>query len=104
MTILIALALAAADLPKKAPLEQHPGIETVAGVVEGPGGHDWIMDRGDQEQIVRLVGPSARLLVVPRADHSFSQHPDAKTAFQRMGNGEYPADAANEILTLVRGR
>jgi len=68
------------------------------------GEYDWIMDRGDQEQIVRLVGPSARLLVVPRADHSFSQHPDAKTAFQRMGNGEYPADAANEILTLVRGR
>ncbi len=65
------------------------------------GEYDWIMDRADQEQIVRLVGPAARLLVVPRADHSFSQHPDAATAFRQMGAGEYPAGAAAEILAFV---
>ena len=68
------------------------------------GEYDWIMDRGDQEQIVRLVGASARLLVVPRADHSFSQHADATTAFRNMGRGEYPAAAAEEILAFVRSR
>jgi pimeloyl-ACP methyl ester carboxylesterase len=68
------------------------------------GEYDWIMDRTDQEQIVRLVGRSARLLVVPRADHSFSQHPDAVTAFKRMGAGEYPAGAAAEILAFLRSR
>lgn len=66
------------------------------------GEYDWIMDRSDQEQIVRLVGPTARLLVVPRADHVFSQHPDAQTAFRRMGEGEYPAAAAKEILEFLR--
>ena len=66
------------------------------------GEYDWIMDRADQEQIVRLVGPRARLLVVPRADHSFSQHPDAVTAFRRMGRGDYPAAAAAEILAFIR--
>ena len=54
------------------------------------------MDRSDQEQIVRLV--------VPRADHSFSQHPDGVTAFKRMGEGEYPAAAAGEILAFLRSR
>jgi pimeloyl-ACP methyl ester carboxylesterase len=68
------------------------------------GEYDWIMDRADQEQIVRLVGSSARLLVVPRADHSFSQHPDAVIAFRRMGAGEYPAAAAGEILSFLRAR
>lgn len=67
------------------------------------GEYDWIMDRADQEQIVRLVGPAARLLVVPRADHSFSRHPDAATAFRRMGAGEYPSAAAAEILAFVAG-
>lgn len=68
------------------------------------GEYDWIMDRGDQEQIVRLVGPSARLLVVPRADHSFSQHPDAFAAFRNMGRGEYPVSAADEIVAFVKAR
>jgi pimeloyl-ACP methyl ester carboxylesterase len=77
------------------------------GMVRAPtlvvwGEYDWIMDRGDQEQIVRLVGPTARLLVVPRADHVFSQHPDAQAAFHRMGQGEYPAAAAEEILAFLR--
>ena len=66
------------------------------------GEYDWIMDRSDQEQIVRLVGERARLLVVPRADHVFSQHPDARTAFQRMGQGEYPAASAAEIVAFLR--
>jgi pimeloyl-ACP methyl ester carboxylesterase len=68
------------------------------------GEYDWIMDRSDQEQIVRLVGPAARLLLVPRADHSFSQHPDAVTAFKRMGAGRYPADAARAIVAFLRAR
>ncbi|HYV68008.1 MAG TPA: alpha/beta hydrolase [Myxococcales bacterium] len=68
------------------------------------GEYDWIMDRADQEQIVRLVGPSARLLVVPRADHSFSQHADARAAFRNMGRGEYPSAAAEEILAFIRAR
>lgn len=68
------------------------------------GEYDWIMDRTDQEQIARLVGPRARLLVVPRADHSFSQHSDATAAFRNMGSGEYPADAAEQILAFVKAR
>jgi pimeloyl-ACP methyl ester carboxylesterase len=68
------------------------------------GEYDWIMDRSDQEQIVRLVGPSARLLVVPRADHSLTQHPDEKAAFKNMGRGEYAAAAAQEILAFLRAR
>jgi pimeloyl-ACP methyl ester carboxylesterase len=66
------------------------------------GEYDWIMDRSDQEQIVRLLGDRARLLVVPRADHVFSQHPDARAAFQKMGQGEYPAAAADEVLAFLR--
>src|SRR5262249_911837 len=66
------------------------------------GEYDWIMDRADQEQIVRLVGPVARLLVVPRADHGLTQHPDAKTAFAKMGQGDYPTAAAEEILAFVK--
>jgi len=38
MTVLLALALAVVELPRKAPLEQHPGIEVTAGTVEGSGG------------------------------------------------------------------
>jgi len=65
------------------------------------GDYDWIMDRAEAENIVALVGPAARLLVVPRADHSFTQHPDPVTAFKRMGGGEYPAAAAQEILSFL---
>jgi pimeloyl-ACP methyl ester carboxylesterase len=68
------------------------------------GEYDWIMDRSDQEQIVRLVGGRARLLVVPRADHLFTQHADASAAFRRMGEGTYPADAAAEVVTFLRER
>src|SRR5919201_2121681 len=38
MIPLLAALIAVADLPLKKPLEQHPGIETTAGVVEAPGG------------------------------------------------------------------
>jgi hypothetical protein len=62
------------------------------------------MDRSDQEQIVRLVGPSARLLVVPRADHGLTQHPDEKTAFEKMGGGGYPTAAAEQIVAFIQGR
>jgi pimeloyl-ACP methyl ester carboxylesterase len=68
------------------------------------GDYDWIMDRADQEQIVRLVGPSARLLVVPRADHGLTQHPDEKTAFEKVGRGEYPTAAAEQIVAFIQGR
>ena len=37
-TIAILMLAAAAELPRTKPLEQHPGIETVAGTVEGAGG------------------------------------------------------------------
>jgi pimeloyl-ACP methyl ester carboxylesterase len=66
------------------------------------GEYDWIMDRSDQEQIVRLVGDRARLLVVPRADHVFTQHPAARTAFEKMGRGEYPTGAAKEIVSFLQ--
>ena len=77
------------------------------GAVRGPtlvvwGEYDWIMDRADQEQIVRLVGPAGRLLVVPRMDHVFTQHPDARAAFRNMGGGEYAASAAEEVLAFVK--
>jgi pimeloyl-ACP methyl ester carboxylesterase len=68
------------------------------------GEYDWIMDRSDQDQIVQLVGPPARLLIVPRGDHSFSQHADAATAFKKMGQADYPATAAAEILSFLRAR
>ncbi len=68
------------------------------------GEYDWIMDRSDQEQIVRLVGDRARLLVVPRADHVFTQHPDRVAAFRHMGEGDYPAAEAGEILSFLRAR
>ena len=38
MIILLVVALLVAALPMKAKPEQHPGIETVAGIVEGPAG------------------------------------------------------------------
>jgi pimeloyl-ACP methyl ester carboxylesterase len=66
------------------------------------GEYDWIMDRSDQELIRELVGPTARLLVVPGADHVLSVHPDRRAAFERMGQGGYPAQAAAEILAFVR--
>jgi hypothetical protein len=42
------------------------------------------------------------LLVVPAMDHSFSTHPNAKAAYERMGSGEYPSAAAAEILRFIR--
>jgi pimeloyl-ACP methyl ester carboxylesterase len=79
------------------------------GAVRAPtlvvwGEYDWIMDRSDQEQIAGLVGPAARLLVVPRMDHVFTQHPDARAAFRNMGRGEYAAGAAEEVLAFLKGR
>ena len=79
------------------------------GTVRAPtlvvwGEYDWIMDRSDQEQIVGLVGPAARLLVVPRMDHVFTQHPDARAAFKNMGRGEYAASAAEEVLAFVKAK
>jgi pimeloyl-ACP methyl ester carboxylesterase len=69
------------------------------------GEYDWIMSREDQAQIVDLVNARApgraRLLVVPAMDHSFSTHPDAKAAYQRMGSGQYPSAAAGEILRFI---
>lgn len=34
--------------------------------------------------------------------YAFWKHPDAQTAFRRMGAGEYPQAAAEEILTFLR--
>jgi pimeloyl-ACP methyl ester carboxylesterase len=70
------------------------------------GEYDWIMSRDDQTNIVDLVnahGPGrARLLSVPRMDHSFTTHPNAKAAFENMGAGAYPAEAAAEIISFLR--
>lgn len=80
--------------------------EVSAPVLVVWGEYDWIMSREDQSQIVDLVNArapgSARLLVVPAMDHSFSTHPNAKVAYERMGAGEYPTAAADEILRFIR--
>ncbi len=68
------------------------------------GEYDFIMDRSDQEQIVRLVGPQARLLVVPRADHTLTTHRDAVAAFRHMGDGGYPFAEAEQILAFLKAR
>jgi pimeloyl-ACP methyl ester carboxylesterase len=70
------------------------------------GEYDWIMSREDQTLIVDAVNANAagkaRLLTVPRMDHSFSTHPTPQAAFDRMGAGEYPQAAAAEILAFIR--
>jgi pimeloyl-ACP methyl ester carboxylesterase len=70
------------------------------------GEYDWIMSHDDQTMIVDLVNArrpgSARLLAVPAMDHSFSTHPSAKAAYDRMGAGDYPTVAAAEILRFIR--
>jgi pimeloyl-ACP methyl ester carboxylesterase len=70
------------------------------------GEYDWIMSRDDQTMIVDLVNArrpgAARLLTVPAMDHSFSTHPNAKAANDRMGAGEYPMAAGAEILRFIR--
>jgi pimeloyl-ACP methyl ester carboxylesterase len=70
------------------------------------GEYDWIMSPDDQRLIVDSVNANApgkaRLLTVPRMDHSFSTHATAKAAFDRMGSGDYPEAAAAEILAFIR--
>jgi len=72
------------------------------------GEYDWIMDRFDQEQIVRLVNGDgvsrASLLVVPGADHSFGRHPDRQAAFDHMGEGSYPSESARQVIDFIRSR
>jgi pimeloyl-ACP methyl ester carboxylesterase len=70
------------------------------------GEYDWIMSHGDQVQIVDLVNASApgraRLLTVPQMDHGFSAHPNARAAFEKMGEGGYPQAAADEVIRFLR--
>ncbi len=70
------------------------------------GEYDWIMSREDQTMIVDSINANApgkaRLLTVPRMDHSFSTHATPKAAFDRMGSGEYPQAAAAEIVAFIR--
>ena len=70
------------------------------------GEYDWIMSREDQLNIVALVNArhpgNGRLLSVPGMDHSFTTHPSAKAAYDRMGGGDYPAAAATEIVKFLR--
>jgi pimeloyl-ACP methyl ester carboxylesterase len=70
------------------------------------GEYDWIMSREDQALIVDAVNANApgkaRLLTVPRMDHSFSTHATPKAAFDRMGSGDYPQAAAAEIVSFIR--
>jgi len=70
------------------------------------GEYDWIMSREDQTMIVDSINANApgraRLLTVPRMDHSFSTHATPKAAFDRMGSGDYPQAAAAEIVAFIR--
>jgi len=70
------------------------------------GEYDWIMSREDQTLIVEAINANApgkaRLLTVPRMDHSFSTHATPKAAFDRMGAGDYPQAAAAEIVAFIR--
>jgi pimeloyl-ACP methyl ester carboxylesterase len=70
------------------------------------GEFDWIMDRSDQDQIVRLVNSDgsnrARLLVVPGADHNFASHADPQQAFDHGGDGRYPVEAAQAIIQFIK--
>lgn len=70
------------------------------------GEYDWIMSREDQLNIVTLVNARqsgvARFLSVAAMDHSFTTHPSAKAAFDRMGAGAYPAAAASEIVRFLK--
>jgi len=70
------------------------------------GEYDWIMSRDDQVLIVDAVNANApgkaRLLTVPRMDHSFSTHATPKAAYDRMGGGDYPQGAAAEIVAFIR--
>jgi pimeloyl-ACP methyl ester carboxylesterase len=70
------------------------------------GEYDWIMSREDQTMIVDSINANspgkARLLTVPRMDHSFSTHATPKAAFDRMGSGGYPQTAAAEIIAFIR--
>jgi pimeloyl-ACP methyl ester carboxylesterase len=67
------------------------------------GEYDWIMDRSDQELLRDAAGPGSKLLVVPRADHILTVHPDARAAYRHMGAGGYPSEAAKDILDFLRG-
>jgi pimeloyl-ACP methyl ester carboxylesterase len=70
------------------------------------GEYDWIMSREDQTLIVDAINANApgraRLLTVPRMDHSFSTHATPKGAFDHMGGGDYPQAAAAEIVAFIR--
>jgi pimeloyl-ACP methyl ester carboxylesterase len=70
------------------------------------GEYDWIMSREDQVLIVDAINANApgkaRLLSVPRMDHSFSTHATPKGAFDHMGSGDYPQAAAADIVTFIR--
>lgn len=70
------------------------------------GEYDWIMDRADQDLIVRLVNGDgierASLLVVPHADHGLGTHPDAKSAFEHNGEGRYAEEGGKKIIDFIR--
>ena len=71
------------------------------------GEYDWIMDRSDQELIVRLVNSDgverASLYVAPKADHGLDTYPDRKAAFEGAGGGGYAPEAGAVILRFIRG-
>jgi len=39
---------------------------------------------------------------VPGADHNFGRHPDRQTAFDRNGDGTYPAEYGQKIVDFIR--
>ena len=70
------------------------------------GEYDWIMDRSDQELIVRLVNGDgverASLYVAAKADHGLGTYPDRKAAFDGTGGTGYSAEAGAAILLFVQ--
>jgi pimeloyl-ACP methyl ester carboxylesterase len=70
------------------------------------GEYDWIMDRADQEMIVRLVNADgverASLYVAAKADHGLATYPDRQAAFEGAGGGAYSKDGGRAIVQFVR--
>ena len=68
------------------------------------GEYDWIMSREDQELIVATVNRhragTAKLMLVPRMDHHFTQYDSPERAFAEQG-GVYARAVVPEILRWI---
>ena len=70
------------------------------------GEYDWIMDRADQELIVRLVNADgverASLWVAAKADHGLATYPDRQAAFEGAAGRPYSVESGQAIVQFVR--